>query len=394
MRHSAIHDDKPSIAVLPFQNMSGDPEQEYLADGLTEDIITELARFSSLVVIARNSSFQWRKRSEDAKKIGHSLGAQYLVEGSVRRLGSSLRITAQLIDAGTGRHLWAERYDRPPEQLFDVQDEVVRAIVTTTEHRVMDTAADLLARKLPNNWAAYDHYLRARRYLAHYETYLGAEEPLLMAIALDPTLAQAHAGLAYVAIRKYWQNRDPKFIDEAHAHAHKALVINPNLSDAHDAMSQVYAFRNDISRAISSAERALSLNPNDVMAAADYAQWLIFAGRCEQALVELEAILRRDPIPPSWYWDTKGTALFQLRRYREAMDAYYMVNDRQSWQHAYIAACHAYVGEIDEARRMIARTLEAAPDISISAVLKIDPYQTEEAQVHLAEGLRKAGLPE
>ena len=193
---------KPSIAVLPFANMSGDPEQEYFADGITEDIITELSRFSSLFVIARNSSFQYRNKSQDMKKVGRELGARYLVEGSVRRLGPQIRITGQLIDAATGRHLWAERYDRRIEELFDVQDEVVRAVVTSTEHRVAEVEAEQVARRPPNSWLAYDFYLQARRFMAQYEHFDKAEAPLLRAIELDPKLAEAHAKLASVEISR------------------------------------------------------------------------------------------------------------------------------------------------------------------------------------------------
>jgi TolB-like protein len=151
---------KPSIAVLPFANLSGDPQQEYFADGITEDIITELSRFSSMLVIARNSSFQYRGKSQDMKKVGRELDARYLVEGSVRRVGPHIRITAQLIDAHSGRHIWADRYDRRLEDLFEVQDEVVRAVATTSEHRIADSEADQIARRPPNNWLAYDFFSR------------------------------------------------------------------------------------------------------------------------------------------------------------------------------------------------------------------------------------------
>jgi len=210
---------KPSIAVLPFANLSGDPDQEYFADGITEDIITELSRFSSLFVIARNSSFQYRGKSQDMKRVGRELGARYLVEGSVRRLGPHIRITAQLIDATSGRHAWAERYDRRMEELFEVQDEVVRAVVTCSEHRIADSEAEQIARRPPNNWLAYDFFLQARWFLAQFDTYEKAEAPLLRALELDPKLAEAYAMLTHVEMGKYWKNFDNSNIDKAYGRA-------------------------------------------------------------------------------------------------------------------------------------------------------------------------------
>jgi adenylate cyclase len=385
---------KPSIAVLPFTNISGDPEQEYFADGITEDIITELSRFSSLLVIARNSSFQYRNKSQDIKKIGRELGARYIVEGSVRRLGSQIRVTAQLINAVTGSHLWAERYDGRIEELFDVQDEVVRAVVTSSEHRIADSEAEEVGRRPPNNWVAYDFYLQARHYFDQYEGYLRAEGPLLRAIGLDPMLAEAHAKLAHVELSKYWRDLDDSHIDKAYGYARQSLSINPNHSDAHVGMSIVCMFQDRVDLALLHADRALALNPNNVLGAVDRAQWLVFSGRYVEALSELEKILKRDPFPPTWYWDTKGAALFQLQKYQETIDAYSMVSEPQSWEMAYVAASLAHLDRMEDARRERNLLLTAYPTMTISKMLKIERYQTEQGRNHFAEGLRKAGLPE
>ncbi|MFO0990929.1 MAG: adenylate/guanylate cyclase domain-containing protein [Hyphomicrobiales bacterium] len=385
---------KPSIAVLPFQNMSGDPEQAYFADGITEDIITELARFSSLLVIARNSSFQYRDHSFDMRRIGKELGARYLVEGSVRRLGTQVRITAQLIDAANGNHLWAERYDRKINDLFAVQDEVVRAVVTATEHRVTDTEAELAVRKPPSSWAAHDCYLQARRYLNDYIGYERAEQPLHRAIELDPLMGEAHAKLAHVWIGKYWDTLDDACVQTAAAFARKALSINGGLADAHNAMSITQAFQNRMDLAIVHAERAIALNPNDVLAATNLAQWLIFSGSPTVALERLDDVIKRDPIPPSWYWDTRGAALFQLKRYQEVLDGLAMVHKHQPWELAYIAASLAFLGRNEEARRKVEQLLADRPDMTIERMLKLERYQAAEEKAHFCEGLRKAGLPE
>lgn len=382
---------KPSIAVLPFANMSGDPEQEYFADGITEDIITELSHFSSLSVIARNSSFRYRGKAQDLHKVGRDLGSRYLVEGSVRSLGPKIRITAQLIDATTGRHLWAERYDRQLEELFDVQDEVVRAVVTCSEHRIADIEAEQSKRRPPNSWLAYDWVLQARRCLAHYGHYEEAEAPLLRAIQLDPELVEAHAKLATVEISRFWHTLDDRHIDKAYEHARKSLSIDESSSEAHMAMSLACHFQGRTDLALSYAETALLLNPNNVLAFVDRAQWLVYIGREAEALADIERMLKRDPIPPTWYWDTKGSALFQLRRYHEAIECLNMVDERQYWEMAYMAASLAYLGRTADARREVKLLLDAQPNMTIPKLLKVELYRNPE---HFAEGLRRAGLPE
>jgi adenylate cyclase len=385
---------KPSIAVLPFANLSGDPEQDYFADGITEDIITELSRFSSLFVIARNSSFQYRGKSQDIKKVGRELGVRYLVEGSVRRLGPHIRITAQLIDATSGRHEWAERYDRRMEDLFEVQDEVVRAVVTCSEHRIADREAEQVARRPPDSWLAYDYCLQARQYLARYEHYPKAEAPLLRAIAIDPTLAEAYSMLAHVEMNKFWQGFDDNHIEKAHDYARQSMSVDPNHSDAHSAMSLVYAFQDNLELALLHMDRALVLNPYNSRAAINRAQFLAFSGQYVEALAALETFIKRDPIPPTWYWEAKGSALFQLRQYQQAIDAYTMAGKSQSWEMAYLAASLAYLDRMEEARQQIVALLAAHPMMTISKVLKIDRWRAEEARNHLAEGLRRAGLPD
>jgi adenylate cyclase len=199
---------KPSIAVLPFVNMSDDRDQEYFSDGTTEDIITELSRFPSLLVIARNSSFQYRGKAEDLRRVGRELGARYIVEGSVRRLGTQFRITTQLIDSQTGQHLWADRYDRKIDHLFDTQDEVVRAVVGTLEHRVAESEAVGARRRAPQNWAAYDYVLQSRQFTDRYDA-MASEAPLRRALELDPTLAEAYARIVVPICFKYFQTETP-----------------------------------------------------------------------------------------------------------------------------------------------------------------------------------------
>jgi adenylate cyclase len=387
---------KPSIAVLPFANMSGDPEQQYFADGITEDIITELSRFSSLFVIARNSSFRYRNRSLDIKQVGRELGARYVVEGSVRRLGPRIRITAQLIDAITGRHLWAEHYDRKIDDLFEVQDEVVRAVVTTSEHRIADIEAEQGQRKPPHTWLAYDYFLQARHYLAQYGNYSKAEAPLRRAVELDSHLAEAYSKLAHVSMAKYWLDidADESHIKEAWRLAKKALSINDKDSRAHAAMAIVSAYRDRFDLAWLHSDRALALNPNDVTAANNRAVFQIFTGKCDEALAALDSILQRDPFPTATYWEARGTALFQLRRYQEAIEAFDLIAEPQFWERAYVVAAFALSERLEEARLQLKELMRSCPTITISRIRKNEIYKDEGARNHFVDGLRKAGLPE
>jgi TolB-like protein/Tfp pilus assembly protein PilF len=385
---------RPAIAVLPFSNLSDDMAQQYFSDGITEDIITELARFSSLLVIARNSSFQYRGRDVDVKQVGRELGVQYVVEGSVRRVGEQLRVTAQLVDTKSGGHIWAQRYDRKIDDLFSTQDELVRAVVATTENRIIDTEAELAARQPPNSWAAHDYYLQARKQMNEYWGYQKAEKPLLQAIELDPTMAEAYAKLTHVWISKFWFSLDDRCVQRAAEYARKALSLNPRLSDSHNAMSIAYAFQDQMDQAILHAARAVELNPNDVHATVDFAQWLIYSGKCVEGLAELDLLLKREPIPPVWYWDSRASGLFPLKRYQEVIDAYSMVHRHQPWELAYIAASLAFLDRADEATRYRNLLLAASPDMTIAQMLRIERHQTAAAKAHFAEGLRKAGVPE
>jgi TolB-like protein/tetratricopeptide (TPR) repeat protein len=385
--------EKPSIAVLSFTNLSGDPEQDYFAEGIAEDIINELSRFSSIFVLARNSSFQYRRKPLDRKGIGRELDANYIVEGSVRRLGPQIRVSVRLIDAATDRHVWTERYDCRIEELFSVQDEIVRAVVTSSEQRIADKEAELVARRPPDSWVAYDFYLQARHDLADFESYTKAEAPLLRALEADPRFAEAYAMLTHVEMAKYWKDGDTSHIDKAHEYARRSLSLDANQSAGHNAMSLVCAFHDRMDRALTHVNSALTLNPNNTMAAVNRAQWLAFSGECSNAIEELEILLKRDPIPPSWYWDTKGSILFQLKRYQDAIDAYSMVIDRQPWQLAYTAASLAYLERIEEARLQVDSLLSSHPAMNVSKMMKIERWQTPEARDHLVQGLKLAGLP-
>jgi TolB-like protein/class 3 adenylate cyclase len=254
---------KPSIAVLAFTNMSGDQDQQYLSDGITEDIITELSRFHSLLVIARNSSFQFRGQAVDIAEVQRKLGARYVVEGSLRKLGDRIRINAQLIDAQTGAHLWAERYDRSLKDIFILQDDVVASIVSMVEGHAAAISAGQTKKKPLNDWAAYDYYLRGREHFARYE--LSKSEPLFArCIEIDPTFAQGHAFLAQALVGKYWYDDKIGTLMEAKEAAQKGLSLDKSDAVCHQSMGLVLLHLGQHAEAGISFDRARVLNPIDV----------------------------------------------------------------------------------------------------------------------------------
>jgi len=386
---------RPSIAVLPFANLSAERDQGYLSDGITEDIITELSRFTSLFVIARNSSFQYRDKPMDLKQVGRELGARYIVEGSVRRLGPQIRITAQLIDSATGGHLWAERYDRGIADLFAVQDDVVRSVVTALSNRVADSEEKQALRKPPQSWVAYDYVLQARQHMADHE-YLRAEGPLRRSIELDASIAEPYALLAFVLDHKYRLDEDVNHLEEAFRCAKKAIALNSQGSGPQFAMAAICSSLGRYAAAGFHYDRAIALNPNNNYARLSRAQWMTWGGRCEEALAEIGIVFHGQSVAPAYgyYWEALGETLFHLRRYQEAIDALGKSNRSSYWVEALMVAALAHAGRSGEAHQQLTALLESQPKTTIARVLKVMVYEDEGVRGHLVEGLRKAEMPE
>jgi TolB-like protein len=383
---------KPSIAVLPFINMSSDPEQEYFSDGVTEDIITELSQFPTLRVIARNSCFQYRGKSSDLRRVGRELSAKYIVEGSVRRLGTQIRITAQLIDSETNDHLWAHRYDQKLDELFDMQDAVVREVVATLEHRIADSHAVGARRRPPQNWAAYDYVLQARQLTDRFDV-AASEVPLRRAIELDPTLAEAHARIAYPIAFKYFNDGDVSHLTSALEAARNAVKIDDKMCLSHAVLAWVHMLLGQHELAGVHYSRALVLNPNDVDTRILRTFWLINEGRTEEALASLDAVMETDPFPPSWYWEARGVTLFHLHRYQDSISAISKMVTIYSWNRACLAAAYAQLGQLREAHQEIESLRRSDPNISVATILKVAGFEKNAAATaDLSDGLRKAGL--
>jgi adenylate cyclase len=390
---------RPSIAVLPFDNLSGQPEETYFSDGITEDIITGLARFRSLFVIARNSSFAFRGKSIDLTEVGRKLGVTFILEGSVRRSGERVRITAQLIEAASGSHVWAERYDRSLDDIFSVQDEVAQTIVSTLVKRIEDAKLQQSLRKPTTSLAAYDCLLRG---LAHFRSDADdADEKALEmfenAVALDPRYAVALAFAAYVPVVMHGHaSASAEVLDAALVKARYALELDPQESRCHRIVSTIQLYRRDYDKAEQHIQRAYDLNPNDSEVLIFRGRVLTTRGRPEDALTCFETAFRLNPLYQfsTGYNSLFGVALYSLGRFEEAARAHKRVPRPSSWSNARLAACYAQLGQTEEAQAAVAEVLRSQPDFSVAIYMsKSVLLERAEDRELLREGLVKAGLP-
>jgi adenylate cyclase len=398
---------RPCVAVLPFANFSGDPEQEYFSDGMTEDIITELSRFSELLVIARNSSFQYKGRAVDIRQIGQELGARYVLEGSVRRSGERIRIAAQLIDAMTGAHRWAERYDRELRDTFAVQDEVARSIVTLLAAHVNRAEIERALLKPPAAWEAYECYLRgAEAFFLHTTrrtkvSLYDARRLLERSLAIDPGYVRAAAMLSRTHLHAYMEPFDGDYLshaalDRALELAETAVHLDDRLPQARAQLGDVLLYKRQHNASIAEYERAAALNPNFIDYR--YAKALIYAGEPARAIEVLEAGLRFDPFQPLiWSTSWLGFANFMLRRHGEAVrllrECALRLPNLQ-WPHLWLAAALAQAGQIEEARREAAEVLRINPAFTIESWNRLNVFRDPQDAEHRIDGLRRAGLPE
>jgi adenylate cyclase len=389
--------ERPSIAVLPFTNMSGDPEQQFFSDGITEDIITELARFRQLDVTARNSSFRYRGKDTDMIRAGSELGVRFLVEGSVRRLGNRVRITAQLIDAASGHHVWAERFDRPQDDLFKVQDEVVRTIVGTTVGRLEASDAAQARRKAPASLAAYECVLRGDSLPLHIpEAEAEARRLFETAVRIDPGYARAHALLAYSHCLEWFRDMSGSeaALEQAAGLARTAVGLDENEEVCQRVLGAIHLLRRSYDLAEYHYLRARALNPNKPMLLAALGDLHTFLGHTEEAIRCLEEARQLDPFfDPSWYWPTIGVVHFTARRYDDAIAALSRSAIMTFRVHAYLAAAFALSGRGEHAAASAAAVLQALPDFSVARLAAKEPYRNPADRDNLVDGMRRAGLP-
>jgi adenylate cyclase len=394
--------DKPSIAVLPFQNMSGDPEQEYFADGMVEEIITALSRFKSLFVIARNSSFTFKGRAVDIKEVGRRLGVRYVLEGSVRKASGKVRITGQLIDAITGAHIWADRFERDLTDIFSLQDEVTVAVVSAIQPKLLQTEIAMATRRRPENLTAYDFYLRAVQqfYLTTSEGLAEAIRLAHRALELDPQFGPAAtlAGVCHMNRVTWGYATNPQFDrNEAVRLIRLALSIDDSDPDTLGRCGLILSFMvGDNESSIELADRAVALNPNSFFAWTSRGWVYRNAGLPKEALRSFECAVRSSPIDPLLHqpFSGIGVALIELGRFDEAIVAGKKAQrQNSSVAQAYrcLASAFAHLGRDGEAREAAARLLEVDANFTITAWIARGGQSNSKL---LIDGLRKAGLPE
>jgi adenylate cyclase len=394
--------DKPSIAVLPFDNMSGDPEQEYFADGMVEEIITALSRFKSLFVIARNSSFTFKGKAVDIKAVGRRLGVRYVLEGSVRKAAGKVRITGQLIDAVTGAHMWADRFERDLTDVFALQDEVTIAVVSAIEPKLVQTEIAIAARRGPEDLTAYDYYLRAipQYYPATREGNAEAIRLAHRALELDPRFASvaALAGVCHMQNILWGYAIDPQYDrKEAIRLSRLALSIDDDDPDTLAWAALISAFMiADRESEIEMVDRAVALNPNSFNAW--HCRGWIYrnAGLPEEAIRSFERAVRRSPVDPRLQFTFAGIgmAFIELGRFDEAIVAgkrAQRYNPFFSSTYRCLASAFAHLGREAEAREAATRLADLDPAFTISAWIARGGQSNSKLMI---EGLRKAGLPE
>jgi adenylate cyclase len=394
--------DKPSIAVLPFTNMSGDPEQEYFSDGISEDIITDLSKIAGLMVISRNSCFTYKGRSVDVRSVGRDLGVRSVLEGSIRRAGNRVRITAQLIDAATGGHLWAERYDRDLTDLFAVQDDVTRRIVDALKVTLSPVETARLADSQACNIEAYDYFLRGREFLLGEnktrEKFEQSKNFFLRALEFDPNHSQAYAGLSWAYIFDYfnrWSDKPDDSLQLAKHTAEQAIEKDPREPFARHSAALAFMIAKDLDRAKSEAEIAIALNPNDALAYNVLGGVHTYSGQHPEAIEMIERAIRLDPAWVQQYLHFLGTAYLLAGKYETAAT---LLRQRvrlvpgTDFTRAVLASALGHLGEVDEARRIWRELMEINPKYSFREHFSRQPFRPEDVE-RVAAGLGKAGLP-
>jgi adenylate cyclase len=394
--------DKPSIAVLPFVNMSGDPDQEYFSDGVAEEIITALSKTPKLFVIARNSSFTYKGKSVWIPTVSRELGVRYVLEGSVRKAGDKVRITAQLIDAKTNQHLWAERYDRNLNDIFAIQDEISMKIITAMEVKLTRGESARLYAKGTENLEAYLRVLQGREYYYRFnkEDNLRARKMCEEAIALDPEYPMPYlilGGTHFLDIYVGWSKSPRESMERAAELAQRCIALDDSFSPAHGLLSGVYLMQKQHDKAIFEAEKAVALDPNSADDNARLGNVLNFAGKPEEAILAFEKAIRLNPFPPSNYFHGLGMAYRETGQYEQAMTAAEKAIQKQPdniYAYIVLASTCSLLNRKEQAHAASSEVLRIDPKFSLEALAKARPHIDPENTARFIKALRKAGLPD
>ncbi|MCI5075712.1 winged helix-turn-helix domain-containing protein [Oricola sp.] len=393
-----------TIAVLPFANASGDEAQAYFANGVAEDLIVGLSKISDLRVVSRGASFALDSGAMDIRAVADILNADYVLEGSVRRAGDDLRVSAALVDGATGKNAWAERYDGATDDIFAFQETLLSSLMKVLSVRLSRAERERLGVYGTRDIAAYDAYLRGRELENLYtrETNLQAEEALLTAIRLDPEYALPHALLSQIysfRAENRWVEPIGPTVDKAMKHARRAVSLDDSLPFAHFALGRLHtrSFSPDFEIAIAELRRAIELDPNYVDAYMFLANTYIFDGRAEEALPLIAEGFERNPIAPYWYYLAEGMAAYFLGQYENAEKSLTVARDRNPtapYPYRFLIATHGQLGQIDEAEWMAMEYEALGRTATVSAMLETASIQDPSYRERFADGFRKAGLPE
>jgi adenylate cyclase len=396
----------PVVAVLPFENLSRDPDQEYFSDGLTDDIITALSRFKDLFVIARNSTFRYKGQAVDVRQLKKELGARYVLEGSIQRAGDTLRVTAQLLDAKDGTHLWAETYDRElsAESIFAIQDEITEQVVATIAGAfgVISRARFAEAKETPTDKLdAYESVLQvATYYRANYvaSEHARLRDTLERTLESDSGYADAWAWLCHMYLDEYRMNFNPRPdpLDRALEAARRAVALDPTSQLAHEALAQTHFHRHELDAFFAEVERALALNPNDAMILAALGRSLCNAGD-GRGITLVKKAIALDPFHPTWFHRPIAAYHFQRGEYEEALAATRKIDVPDNfWTQVYLAAIYAELGRQVEAQSALRELLRVYPGVNCGILIEeFRKANVSDARVcPWLEALRKAGLPE
>ena len=392
--------DMPSIAVLAFNNMSGDPEQEYFSDGISEDIITDLSKLPELHVIARNSTFTYKGKPVDVKQIGRELGVGYVLEGSVRKAGNRVRVTGQLIDTTSGAHVWADRFDRDLTDIFAVQDELTREIIAALKVKLTVEQESRLSRKTTIDVEAYNFFLRGREQALLQTKSSNAEARALLerAIAISPNFAAAYAFIAFTRLNDYIVGRGETAelsLQTGLELARRAVAMDDEDPYAHFVLSVVSIWLRDYETARAEVQRCLALAPSSAEGCLQLANLHYYEGDPAAALDTLNAYLRLDPLYPGLALHFVAQAQHALGQYEAAVETLKRRLERDpksETAYALLASCYGHLGQIDESRAAWAQVMRIAPDFSVERRWGILPFRDPAAYAHRVEGLRKAGL--
>jgi len=395
--------DKPSIAVLPFTNISGDSEQEYFSDGITDDLITDLSKVSGLFVIARNSSFVFKGKAINVTQVGKALGVRYVLEGSVRRAAGTLRINAQLIEAASGNHLWAERYDGDLADIFALQDQITENVVAALAVTLTRAEQSRALGKETKDLQAYDYVLRGNSF--HHrmtkEDNHKAKEMFERAIERDPEYAPAYAGLAWVLVHdsnQGWSSDAQRTLKAGLENAERAVVLDNSLAKAHLVLGDAYCWTKRHEQAVAEGRRAVALDPSYADGHMALAYYLLVAGHAEEGVEEARKALRFNPVHANRiYYGVLSACHYKLKQYEAAIEAGEQAVSRDPEHYVprlYLASALAQLEKIDEASRHAQEIMRLNPSFSLRHYAESLPFKNKTDLDHRIDGLRKAGLPE